>query len=130
MRAGAVLHMLVAALAAASLLVRLAGVGPAPVDTARIVFAAFGEHALCLGAASDHRAATPPLDQRLPTPDERCADCCKWQLGAGAILAGGTGDATRIVFATPIDLVAAAAVLPTRWHAGEAKARAPPIAQA
>ena len=92
--------------------------------------AAFGEHALCLAAATS-TDPTPVSGDRLPTSPGDHADhdhslCCLWHASAGFALPQ-IDTAARIVFVEPILPVAAAAAdFEPEIQSGPNRARGPP----
>ena len=91
---------------------------------------AFGEHALCLAAATS-TDPTPVSGDRLPTSPGDHADhdhslCCLWHASAGFALPQ-IDTAARIVFVEPILPVAAAAAdFEPEIQSGPNRARGPP----
>lgn len=114
-----------------ALVLRLAWTVPAPVDEARSFAAAFGEHALCLAAASDAAAPAGPRGNVPASPGghagHEALNCCQWH-AAGGIIQPSTGAATLIAFAVPADRFIEAKTPPPSRNPGRARARAPPSA--
>ena len=92
--------------------------------------AAFGEHALCLAAATS-TDPTPVSGDRLPTSPGDHADhdhslCCLWHASAGFALPQ-LDTAARIVFVEPIlPIAAAAADFQPEVQSGPNRTRGPP----
>lgn len=124
-------HPIVVAMALCALVLRLAvpAPAPAPIDREVGLVALFGEHALCLSAATraaqDEAPSKPSSPARDPHENHHAGWCCQWH-GTSAIVPPTAMAAVVVFFAISNDRAAGAAIAPPPRPGGPSQPRAPP----